>query len=545
MNDTRRQEIKKLFDIDVIVDDEMSTAIDNWDNIYLNNPSWKNSVPYRLSLASQIADEFARLVLLELTSTIRSAKGTPTSANVTRVRAGDIVSEKQEWNNPSDDEDSPAKTEDNPETSKGPNDYSKELPRDSQGDVSLNSLDEPYQQFLSMLRPQFSYALALGGCVFKPYTGADGKTYVTTIPANQFYPISFEPDGTCTAAVFMQDMQKGDKVYTLLEYHNFNREESIEEILYKAYSKDKTMTGDKTTLGVEVNLESIPEWSYLPLRTKVASLARPLFEYFKCPFMNTINPLSNMGVSVYAAAVDLLYNADVLNSLYIEEYISSRKRIGIPGATLTKDNSGAYILPKQLQGGLFAPQEELKEWQVWAPTIQDESIYRGLDNTLRKVEFACGLSYNTLSDANQKELTATEVMSSKQKSHATKHELQTALKKSLTGVAEIMSILEGVPFDESDITFDWDDSIIPDIEVEKNIFMREVAAGLKEKWEYRVKFCDETEEEAKAFFAEMDKETQTKQDEFFNEDGKDEEEEENSDKIDKDEVKEEKDDEEE
>jgi hypothetical protein len=553
MSNLKRKEIKKIFGMEVLEDQAMERAMDVWDNIYLNSPPWMNSpvfstygVPlHMLSLGPAIANKYARMVMLELTSKIHAAKSGANSGieNLEESRSTDDSSEME--GNPATAGNSPREEQSSPDDG---------VPLAHEED-NLSPLDEQYQQFLSMLRPMFGYALALGGCVFKPYRANDGKLYVSTIPANQFYPISFEPDGTMTGAVLAQDMQRGNKIYTLLELHMFSRGSTVtneidteedttnqssngeklaanagqggassesvprktkgtgtETISYRAYYVEADLLGYQNTIGTEIELNEVPEWAYLSPEVTVRNLPRPLFEYFKCPFVNNINPVSPLGVSVYAAAVGLLQDADIQYSLYLTEYLLGKFQIGVPADSFRKDSQGHYVMPDELRNRLYVPQETLTEWQPWAPTLRDESLYRGLDNILRKIEFACGLSYNTLSDANQKELTATEVMSSKQDSHTTKHELQTALEQSLTHVAEIMSVMENMPFEETDVTFDWDDSIIPDIEVEKNIFMREVAAGLRQPWEYRVKFCDETEEEAKRM---TESEETNEEDTFF------------------------------
>ena len=52
-----------------------------------------------------------------------------------------------------------------------------------------------------------------------------------------------------------------------------------------------------------------------------------------------------------------------------------------------------------------------------------------------------------------------------------------------------------------DVTISFDDSIIEDTGAEKDRFLQEIRDGVRQKWEYRVKFFGEDEQTAKAMTA--------------------------------------------
>lgn len=66
-------------------------------------------------------------------------------------------------------------------------------------------------------------------------------------------------------------------------------------------------------------------------------------------------------------------------------------------------------------------------YEVFAPTLRDESYRKGLDAMLKRIEFQCGLAYGTLSDPQNVDKTAEEIRSSKQRSYTTVKDLQRAL----------------------------------------------------------------------------------------------------------------------
>lgn len=80
--------------------------------------------------------------------------------------------------------------------------------------------------------------------------------------------------------------------------------------------------------------------------------------------------------------------------------------------------------------GPFSPSGEF--FQYIEPQIRDEAIYRGFQNTLRRIEFNVGLAYGDISDPQTIEKTATEIRNSKQRKYVLIDSIQTALDIRLT-----------------------------------------------------------------------------------------------------------------
>jgi hypothetical protein len=95
-----------------------------------------------------------------------------------------------------------------------------------------------------------------------------------------------------------------------------------------------------------------------------------------------------------------------------------------------------------------------------------------------------------------------------------------------------MCELRGISYESIESVFDWGDSILVDKEVEKGMFMQEIAAGIRAPWEYRVRFMGETEEMAKKIMAEIEGEKEEERGLFDEEEDEkqDDEEEEQDDK---------------
>ncbi len=136
---------------------EMSAAINQWGGLYENGG--------RLSLASGICAETARLATLEFESKIS-------------------------------------------------------------GSERADFLNSQYEKFLKQLRKWCELACAKGGIVFKPYV-SDGKIKVSCIQAECFVPLEYDSSGNISGAAFLDRFFDGKRVYTRIERHGFDKNKYI------------------------------------------------------------------------------------------------------------------------------------------------------------------------------------------------------------------------------------------------------------------------------------------------------------------------------
>lgn len=335
--------------------------------------------------------------------------------------------------------------------------------------------DEIMQRFLLGIKPIAEYACALGSALFVPFTAQDGSIHISATPANQIYPVSFDENGRMTAVVLERTREYNAKFYTLLEYRNFDVNTGTETIQYKAFQSFQP-----GYLGTEILVEETGLWPLLKSGTyTLTGLTAPLFVYWRMPFAFPFDPNSPIGVSCYHSCLSLLEDAD-------RQYSRLSASFGVA----------------PLNRRIYKAVEIKDLFQEWNPTLRDNSIYAGLNNIFRQIEFRCGLSYGTLSDVNMQEKTATEIMASKQRSYATVSSIQASLEKALRELS--FALCETLKIPQVEPVFAWDDSIIVDTLQEKNIFMQEISAGIRAPWEYRVAFLGETEEQAKKAISEIE-----------------------------------------
>ena len=141
----------------VVKNDAMSAAIELWDRLYHQTG--------KLSLASSIASETARLATLEMKSEISGSE-----------RA-----------------------------------------------VFLNGF---YKDALKQIRTAVEVACAKGGIVLKPYV-SNGKILISRVAAENFIPVEFDETGRITDAIFLDRFLSGKNIYTRIERHSFEGENYI------------------------------------------------------------------------------------------------------------------------------------------------------------------------------------------------------------------------------------------------------------------------------------------------------------------------------
>ena len=275
-------------------------------------------------------------------------------------------------------------------------------------------------------------------------------------------------------------------------------------------------------IGIEVPLSEVTEWAALAPHTEFTNVDRPLWGYFKASGGNAADRHSPLGVSVYAAAVDTIRDADEQYGRLVWEYDGGQLALDVDQTALRTNPDGSSVMPQREQrlyrnwlNGSMSGGRNL--YEVFAPALRDESYRRGLDAMLKRIEFQCGLAYGTLSDPQNVDKTAEEIRSSKQRSYTTVKDLQRALSTALTDLVYAVNILLDAawrsgaaiaPPGECTVTFDFDDSIISDPKERKQMFWSYVTAGKFPFWRYLVEFEGYSEEDAKAIDEEARTENQ-------------------------------------
>lgn len=446
------QTVEEQLKVKIDISDTMVRNIELWSNMYKNKAPWIDEDNVKsLNIPSAVASEMARLVTIEMESDITS--GTET---------------------------------DNPRS---------------------EYLNTQYQKVVDSLRIEAEYAMAKGGMIFKPYIDSNNDVAVEYIQADEFYPVEFNSSGELIAAIFPDVIEKGDTTYTRLEYHHMLSDNRC-YISNEAYIKDINTQG----IGLKVGLGTVEEWAELEPEVNLEGITEPLFSYFRTPLANNKDTKSQLGVSVYSKAVDLIQEVDKHYSGILWEFAAKEAAIDVPIDMFMQSGvpAGKERLFRQLDIDDSGKGDNF--YKVFSPEYRDESLYNGLNKLLRQVEFNCGLAYGTLSDMEDTAKTATEIKASKQRSYATIVDIQKSLRISLEHLIRSMDFLtelyEVAPAGEYEVSFTFDDSIVVDTEAEQAIMLSEVSAGLIKPEYYLMKRYGVSEEEAQNMLPTLDPGTQ-------------------------------------
>ena len=367
------------------------------------------------------------------------------------------------------------------------------------GSKRADYLNENFQTAKENFNRALELGLALGGVALKPYIYGD-KMLVDVTGAAGFQPTKFDPSGHCIGGVFKDKPVKVNGTYYVrLESHELNG--TTYTIKNKAYYSDSA-----GSVGADAELTTIPEWADIEPEVAIENVDGPLFAYFKPPIANTADSNSMCGMSIYgdAATVELIKQADEQWERLRWEYKSSERKVLMDGTSSTADMFNKRLF----EIGPFSPDGDF--FQHIEPQIRDDAIYRGFQNTLRRVEFNIGLSYGDISDPQTIEKTATEIRSSKQRKYVLVSSIQAALAHtfdSLIYAMDVYASLYGLaPAGDYEATYDWGDSILDDQETKDKEFARNlqlVSADIMNAWELRAKYFNEDEATAKAALPKM------------------------------------------
>lgn len=447
--------------------DAMTTNLDKWSRMYINDADWLTSDQFKpvksLQLPATISGELARLVTLEM-----------------KV----------------------------------------ELSGGTRAEFMTSALDP----VLTDIKQILEQGSAKGGVIFKPYP-MGREMPVDVVYADMFYPVKFNSSKKLTACVFRETIKRGTYWFTRLEYHQMGKfnDAAGNPVDGCMITNSAFRSPSDLDLGSPVPLTSVPEWAELTESGIVRGAKQLLIGYYKPPIANNVDPASPLGVSCYSRAVDLIRQADEQWSNLIWEFKSGERAIYVDETAFKRDEStGKPILPNSRLYRTLASTGTIGEnkslYDEWSPEFRDASIRSGLNDILKRIEFNVGLAYGTLSDPAVIEKTATEIVNAKQRSASTVVDNQKALRDALDDLLYGMNAwidAAKLPYPGSyEVSYDFDDSIVVDKQAQMTQDLLEVGSKLMSRKMYIMRNHGVTESEAEKMLQEIDADSANRVDLF-------------------------------
>lgn len=316
--------------------------------------------------------------------------------------------------------------------------------------------------------------LCIGGLVaLKPYI--NNKRIGVSIYNARDFVAYYDEYGALEKVYFKSDIRESEFVsYTLVEIHTYNeleREYRIDYQLYKGTNNDLSRKLGKQApqLGSRVPLSACDKTAYLNDFVVIEDVDKHL-----CTIISLDNSMSyNKGQSIYNSSIDLISNAESLYDSLLWEYKGGELAIDANadlfrqvGSSIGKNKfvlpEGKERLYRKLEGGSLNNNFGI---QVFAPTLRDSNYINGLNEILRKIESNCGLYYGALSNVNDTQKTASEVISSKQRFYVTVMDIKNKLKDGIEDIVENCCMIHNrniADFLKADVKIDFNigDSVI-------------------------------------------------------------------------------------
>ena len=335
--------------------------------------------------------------------------------------------------------------------------------------------------FFLMANRMQEHKAALGTAAYVPRV-TDGKIRIDFLSADGILPLSWE-NGRVTDCAFASGQRQGDRDLLYLQvHHRVDGSYRIENLLF-----DTDTDGDRLE---RLSLAEVPGFGEIPETVRTGRTERG-FVWDRMSIVNCLAPASPMGLSVFANAVDQLRGADVAYDSYVNEFILGKKRIMLkPEAT--KDFDGAPLFDADELAFYILPEDSgnesiIKEIDM---TLRTAEHHEGIQDMLNLLGLKCGFGEQHYRFERGSVLTATQVISENSTLYRNvrRHELilEDALRELIGILLRMGNDYFGLGLrEETEVTVDFDDSIIEDRSKEFERDCRMLELGVMGKEEFR------------------------------------------------------------
>lgn len=333
---------------------------------------------------------------------------------------------------------------------------------------------------------ELTFALGTGAIV--EYSDSE-EIKMDYVRAGMIYPLRWE-NGKIVDCAFASERVDREKRLVYLNIHEKTGSQYV--------VKNRMFVRDGNNLTPTDLPEGVSEEEYTGSEI-------PFFQILKPNIANNLAPDCPMGISVYANAIDQMEGIDLVYDSYCNEFRLGKKRIVVPVtmAQVVMEEDGSvkpvfddndtefYAIPAAKDSD--AKMEEINM------ELRHEAHEAGVKTILTLLSSKCGLGNDRYIFEQGNVKTAKEVVSEKSElfQNLKKHEL--LLEDALIGM--VMAIAKMKQVEAGEVAIKFDDSIIEDETTMRQQFLQEIRDGVRQKWEYRVKFFGEDEETAKRMVA--------------------------------------------
>lgn len=329
-----------------------------------------------------------------------------------------------------------------------------------------------------------------------------GRIGIDYVSAQNIFPVSWN-NGKVTECIFTFPKTINRKKYVHVQFHR------LEAGMYVIENTVlECMAGSKE--GKELPPEDwhdLKPFQNLAGRIETGS-SEPQYVIDRLNIVNNADEDESnpMGIAIFANSIDVLKKLDIEFDSYSNEFDLGRKRIFVaPEMLKNTDGSPAfdpedtvfYKLPED-----YAEKQDAKSIVEINMELRAEAHEKAINDDLNYLSLKCGFGTQRYRFEGGSMKTATEVISENSDMYRMlqKHEiiLEKAIKELVWIIIRLGRTLNNALDENTEITVEFDDSIIEDKQAERQTDRQDVAMGAMPLWEYRAKWYGEDEAKAKA-----------------------------------------------
>lgn len=317
--------------------------------------------------------------------------------------------------------------------------------------------------------------------------------------ANQIIPLKVE-SGKIVDCAFISDSQIYDKKVYYIEIHELVKRKDKNGKVYESYKiQNKYIDED----GKEIENKNVVKEYYTNSNI-------PLFSILKPPIDNPYKEANGLGFSIYGNAIDQIYAVDIAYNNFVMDFYLGGKKVLYNKKLTQTDDKGNVIYPDDVSKQQFQivgdPIEAVNEKGLiheYNPDLRIEDNRNGLQFFLDLLSFKCGLGTKYYEfNSSGSIVTATQFLGERQdliiNARKYRENVDEFIENICRGILLLGRIVFGKEVNEKDkIEVVNTDGFLVSEEDLKQQYIEEISAGLRQAWEYRVKFFGEDEDTAK------------------------------------------------
>lgn len=335
------------------------------------------------------------------------------------------------------------------------------------------------------------------------------KKDIIYLYASQIVPLKVEHGKIIDVAFVSENIVKGKKEY-YIERHEKVWDEKLE--IDKYVIKNTYLNED----GNEIVKKGI-------LKSYSFNSDIPLFSICKTPIANPLEidyKTNGMGYSMYGNAEDQLFACDITYHNFVMDFFLGGKKmfynkkiVGKKTKIVDKKEVTEDVYPDDIMRQQWATygdeQANFKNEPViteYNPELRVEEDTKGIQFCLDLLSFKAGLGMKYYQFNADGTITATQYVGDRQDLVKNAKKYRKNVNSFVANICKGLLLLGRVLFNEQ-VTEDCDievidqDGFLVDTETAKEEFRKDIAQGIRQPWEFRVKFLGEDEETAKKMVA--------------------------------------------